>query len=348
MKKLLVVLTFLFSISLLSSFAENSITDVLKEFDEILMDGQNIRAQMTIGFITYEDSNTCGSVVPYFQKEIREAAENTRRINIVKTTELTEYEQAGIATRGVNMGMSKKAKTNKNPAYNLDGVYYDRGNNIELVLTMHNADGKVFAKKSAFISKSVISEKKLTLYPENKRLAESIQTDFDSSEKEMESERSKKNGNSSDNSKVGESAKIGIAASMLDAGGSLVNMLYPNDKVSFKISVDKDCYLAILCIDANGAKTWLPMTNNFIEADKVRLFPDIPGAVLRVADDGVFGAEQVIIYACSKKEGLPSQTDGGKYSNSDLHTIMRRQKSVRNYGDLDSGTFKITYTILKK
>lgn len=348
MKKILAIIAFLLFLPLFSLFAENSITDVLKEFDKILMEGQNTRAQMTIGFITYEDSNTCGSVVPYFQKEIKGAAENTRRINIVKTTELTEYEQAGIATRGVNMGMSKKTKMNKNPAYNLDGVYYDRGNNIELVLTMHNADGKIFAKKSAFISKSVILENKLTLYPENKRLAESIQTDFDTSEKELENEKSKKNEKNSYNSKPDDSAKIGIAASMLDAGGSLVNMLYPNDKVSFKISTDKDCYLAILCIDANGVKTWLPMTNNFIEADKVRLFPDIPGAVLRVSDDGVFGAEQVIIYACSKEEALPSQTDGGKYSNSDLHTIMRRQKSVRNYGDLASGTFKITYTILQK
>ena len=345
MKKILSVLAVL---SFFPLFAENSITDVLKEFDKILMEGQNTRAQMTIGFITYEDSNSCGSIVPYFQNEIREAALNTRRISIVKTTELTEYEQAGIATRGLNMGMSKKARTNKNPAYNLDGVYYDRGSNIELVLTMHNADGKVFAKRSAFIPKSVISENKLTLYPENKNLAETVQTDFETSEKELEKEKSEKNDKNFDNSKAEKSAKIGLSASMLDANGNLVNMLYPNDKVCFKISADKDCYLAILCIDANGAKSWLPMTNNFIEADKVRLFPDISGAVLRVADDGVFGAEQVIIYACSKKEGLPSKTDGGKYSSSDLHAIMRRQKSVRNYGDLESGIFKITYTILKK
>ena len=320
--------------------AEESIRGAVRRFDEALLQAQSTTALVTLGFITYADTNTCGTVVPFMQREIQAACADSRRISIVKTTELSEYEQAGIATRGLTMGMSKKARTGGEKRYILDGTYRENAPYVELTLSMHDADGAVLAVHTARIAQSVLDAQQLTLYPQNKQLAQTIQADFDTVVTETEHEQD------SPQQKPRE-RPIGIAASMLDAGGNLVNMLRANDIVRFKICADTDCYLAILCIDANGAKTWLPITDNFLEADRVRLFPDIAGAVLRVADDGVFGAEQVVIYACTDERGLPARQAGGKYASEDLHAIMRKQKLAREQANYGIGTFKITYTIME-
>lgn len=335
---LLLVLTF----TPLVLFAEDSISQIIKSFDEDLMNDNSIESQVTIGFITFSDTNTCGSIVPFIQEEIKNAAEASRRIRIVRTTELSEYEQAGIATRGLTIGMSKKAKNIQNRNYILDGTYYDRNQNIELILTMHDAEGKFFGKKSAFISKSEIAKRNLTLFPQNQKIAEEIQNDFGKIENEQNRIREK------DSKKKNYATKISLSASMLDSDGNLVNILYPNDIVRFKISSDEDCYISILCIDANGIKTWLRLNNNFIEGDTPRFFPDVAGSVLRVTDDGVFGAEQVVIYASTSKEGLPSEQNNGKYISQDLHTIMKKQQNAKKNKNYATGTFKITYTIMEK
>ena len=320
-----------------------SIEDVMKAFDETLMEMRSVNAKVTIGFITFEESSTCGSVVLYFQNEIKKAAEHTRRIEIVKTTELSDYEQAGIMTRGINSGMSKKARTNNDPAYNLDGKYYERGDNIELVLTLCNSDKKIFAEKSAFIPKAVLSKNKLTLYPKNKGLAETIQEDFDKSEKELEEEQSAQ-------ARKKSAKNIGLAASIILVDSrELVNILKPKDRFRIRITADTDCYLAILGINANGEKNWLSPDYNFIRADQSREFPDrkSEGDYI-IEDDGVFGAEQVIIYAATDESILPHKAiDSGKYSNEDLHAIMRKQQAVRRNTNQATGTFKITYTIME-
>lgn len=327
------VALFVFSMTI---FAQVSINETIKNFDEDLMKSQSTNAKVSIGFITYKDSNTCGSIVPYIQEKIKTAAEDSRRIDIVKTTELSEYEQAGIATRGLTMGMSKKARKNGAKNYIIDGNYRESGSDVELFLAMHDSDGNVLSTHTALISKNEISEKRLTLFPDNQNIADSIQKDFEHNQEEQIMQNKKS------------ASKIELVASMLDLNGNLVNILNPNDIVRFKVFADSDCYVAILCIDANGVKTWLPTTSNFIEADTVRFFPDIAGAVLRISDDGVFGAEQVIIYACSDEKGLPSQNDSGKYSSEDLHSIMKKQRAVKKNKDFGTGTFKITYTIMEK
>ncbi|MBR1720999.1 MAG: hypothetical protein IJ727_00715, partial [Treponema sp.] len=78
------------------------------------------------------------------------------------------------------------------------------------------------------------------------------------------------------------------------------------DVIRFKVSTDKNAYLAILCTDAHKEETWLPLQNNYIRAGESRIFPDIPGAVLRV-EDGIFGNESVKVYAATVESDLPSQ-----------------------------------------
>ena len=284
------------------------------------MNVQSTSAQVTIGFITYADSATCGSIVPFIQGEIKAAAEKTRRIKIVKTTELSEYEQAGIATRNSNLlRMNPNAKNNKDNNYNIDGKYFDKGKNVELVLTLYSTeDGKVVATRTASISKTVINEKQLTLYPFNVGNAEAIQNTLATIEKDS----------------------IHLAASMLDNDRCLVDILHPNDKVYLKILSDMDCYIALLNIDANQETSFIPVRKNALKAGAVRYFPSNLEGDLYVKDDGVFGAEQVIIFASTDEDCLPNQN----LVKQDFQTILKefQKQNVSN----ESGVFKIPYTIL--
>lgn len=99
---------------------------------------------------------------------------------------------------------------------------------------------------------------------------------------------------------------LGVTVAMINESGEEVSVLHPKDVIRFKVSVDKSSYLAILCTDAHKEETWLPMQSNFIRAGESRIFPDIPGAVLRV-QDGIFGNESVKVYAATVESDLPNQ-----------------------------------------
>ena len=68
MKKILCL--FLFGAAINFAFSEKSIDEVLKTFDNALLRSASTTAQTAIGFITYADTNTSGTVVTYFQEEI--------------------------------------------------------------------------------------------------------------------------------------------------------------------------------------------------------------------------------------------------------------------------------------
>lgn len=112
-------------------------------------------------------------------------------------------------------------------------------------------------------------------------------------------------GSSSGNSTLKKN-ELGISISMINEDGNQVSVLHPGDVIRFKVSSDKNAYLAILCTDAQKDETWLPLQNNFIRAGESRVFPDIPGAVLRV-EDGIFGNESVKVYAATVESDLPTQ-----------------------------------------
>lgn len=99
---------------------------------------------------------------------------------------------------------------------------------------------------------------------------------------------------------------IGVQACMINEDGEEVSTLHPNDVIRFKVSADKNVYLAILCIDAHKEEAWLPLQSNYLRAGESRIFPDIPGAVLRV-QDGVFGNETVKVFAATVESDLPNQ-----------------------------------------
>jgi len=316
-------------------FSLSPLAEGLKSFDSDLAKAGIKRAETTIGFITYSETDSCGSIVPYLQKQIKEAANECQRIQIVDSVELDESEQSLVATRGIYKVNSVDDDGAANSKFVLNGRYSEKGKDVELRLELFKTSGDLFSSIYITIPASVIKENNLTLYPVNRDLSQMIQKDFEAS-------TTGAIGISKD------ASKIRLIAAMMDKHGNMVNMLKPNDIVKFKIRCDTDCYISILCIDANGVKQWLPINNQFMEAGTSRYFPDFKGQVLKVADDGVFGAEQIIIYASTEKSGLPPTVSEGKYNSQDLQAIMRNQRNVRQNANFKSGNFKITYTIVEK
>lgn len=337
-----------FMILAVSIFAQNSISDGIRLFDNVLFEKQIQRAETAIGFIYYSDSETCGSVVPWIRNEIKRAAARTMRIKIIDTSSLSSEGQI-VATRGVSFGQMKKSSEQKK--YIISATYFPNAENLELFLDLKDSTGELVASEKILIPMSEIKSLNLTLFPKNSMQANQILEDFEDAKIASVTEIKKsvssvKNG-SSERRNIPKPDYL-ITAAMLDSEDNLVNMLYPNDIVKFMISVEKDSYIAILCIDANGDKNWLPVENNFIRAGEVRTFPDLKDTVFKVVD-GVYGAEQILIYASTSEKGLPEQTSTGKYARNDIQKITRgiialKQSSAENY---ETSVFKITYTVME-
>lgn len=328
---------FLFMILAVSTFAQNSISDGIRRFDNVLFEKQIQRAETAIGFVYYSDSETCGSVVPWIKNEIKRAAARTMRIKIIDTSSLSSEGQI-VATRGVSFGQMKKSSEQKK--YIISGTYFPNAENLELFLDLKDSTGELVASEKILIPMSEIKSLNLTLFPNNSMQANQISKDFEDSFLYRVKERS--------GLIAITKPDYLITAAMLDSEGNLVNMLYPNDIVKFMISVEKDSYIAILCIDANGDKNWLPVAYNFIRAGEVRTFPDLKNTVFKVVD-GVYGAEQILIYASTSEKGLPEQTSTGRYAKNDIQKITRgitavKQSSAENY---ETSVFKITYTVME-
>lgn len=338
---------FLFMILAVSTFAQNSISDGIRRFDNVLFEKQIQRAETAIGFVYYSDSETCGSVVPWIKNEIKRAAARTMRIKIIDTSSLSSEGQI-VATRGVSFGQMKKSSEQKK--YIISGTYFPNAENLELFLDLKDSTGELVASEKILIPMSEIKSLNLTLFPKNSMQANQILKDFEdakiASATEIKVSLSSLKKNSVEILNI--QPDYLITAAMLDSEDNLVNMLYPNDIVKFMISVEKDSYIAILCIDANGDKNWLLVENNFIRAGEVRTFPDLKDTVFKVVD-GVYGAEQILIYASTSEKGLPEQTSTGRYARNDIQKITRgimavKQSSAENY---ETSVFKITYTVME-
>lgn len=326
-----------FIILAVSTFAQNSISDGIRRFDNVLFEKQIYRAETAIGFIYYSDSETCGSIVPWIKNEIKRAAARTMRIKIIDTSSLSTEGQI-VATRGVSFGQMKKSSEQKK--YIILGTYFPNAENLELFLDLKDSTGELVASEKILIPMAEIKALNLTLFPKNSMQANQILEDFEDSFLYRPNERS--------GLIAITKPDYLITAAMLDSEDNLVNMLYPNDIVKFMISVEKDSFIAILCIDANGDKNWLPVENNFIRAGEIRTFPDLKDTVFKVVD-GVYGAEQILIYASTSEKGLPKQTSTGKYARNDIQKITRgfiavKQSSAENY---ETSVFKITYTVME-
>lgn len=212
------------------------------------------------------------------------------------------------------------------PAGVLASTFMRQGDKVQIFFSYKQFAGNT--KKSS-VTFSAGNLRNMKYEPDNYELAKEIAADFMETENDMASD------------------SFRIKVSMLDEHNKQVDILHPNDIVRFMISTQKDSYIALLCIDANGDKNWLPIQNNFIHAGEVKVFPDIVGHVFKVVD-GVYGAEQILVYASTSPAGLPAQDSGGTYSRGDIQQTSRsimavKQQSAEQY---ETNIYKITYTVM--
>ena len=183
----------------------------------------------------------------------------------------------------------------------------------------------LFVKATQVETKKVLSSWKGKISKKDAEVKFQIEKSKKSSKPKIEAKSSAKS------SGLSPQNTIGVSIAMINENGDEVTTLHPRDVIRFKVSADKNAYLAILCTDAHKEETWLPLQSNFIRAGESRIFPDIPGAVRRV-EDGIFGNESVKVYAATVESDLPSQTKmmgtrAFKLSNENAETA----EAVVNY-----------------
>ncbi|MGP1490849.1 MAG: DUF4384 domain-containing protein [Treponema sp.] len=351
-------------ISVLS--AQQSIEGVLRKFDGAISQAAIPKAQVSIGFISYAETDTSGTVVPWMQSEIKKAAAKMRHIDVIQSKMLPPQEQTGIATRGASFG-KQRTGGQKDQKYILTGKYYENktAGIVELTLELSSTSGKLLASETALIPMTEISNRNLMLYPENLAQAEAIKEEFTQAAAEVHSaplvatdKTQQKTGSTSAaadktlkqqttfSSAAAKAGTIDITAVMLDSENNLVDILYPGDTVKFLVSIGKNAYIAIMGIDAQGNQYWLPVKDNFLKADMPRTFPD--GDVDYQVVDGVFGSEHLFIYAASTPEELPTPTGDGAYQPNTILSATRGMTAVSKRKKSETGVFAIPYTVMKK
>ena len=331
--------------------AQQSIETVLRKFDGAISQAAIPKAHVSIGFISYAETDTSGTVVPWMQSEIKKAAAKMRRINLIQSKTLMPQEQTGIATRGASFGKQRTIAA-KDRKYILTGRYYENKSAgvVELTLELSSTDGKLLASETAVIPITEITDRNLTLYPENLAQAEAIKEEFTQAAAEVQSAppaaATKTPQKTASSSGVAKSGTIDITAVMLDPDNNLVDILYPGDTVKFLVSTGTDAYIAIMGIDANGKQYSLPVKDNFLKADMPRTFPD--DDVDYQVVDGVFGSEHLFIYAASTPEGLPKPVSEGAYQPNTVLNAARGMVAVAKRKKLETGVFVIPYTVMKR
>lgn len=331
--------------------AQQSIETVLRKFDGAISQAAIPKAHVSIGFISYAETDTSGTVVPWMQSEIKKAAAKMRRINLIQSKTLMPQEQTGIATRGASFGKQRTIAA-KDRKYILTGRYYENKSAgvVELTLELSSTDGKLLASETAVIPITEITDRNLTLYPENLAQAEAIKEEFTQAAAEVQSAppaaATKTPQKTASSPAAAKSGTIDITAVMLDPDNNLVDILYPGDTVKFLVSTGKDAYIAIMGIDANGKQYSLPVKDNFLKADMPRTFPD--DDVDYQVVDGVFGSEHLFIYAASTPEGLPKPVSEGAYQPNTVLNAARGMVAVAKQKKLETGVFVIPYTVMKK
>ena len=328
-----------------------SIEGVLRKFDGALSQAAIPKAQVSIGFISYAETDTSGTVVPWMQNEIKKAAAKMRRIDLIQSKMLLPQEQTGIATRGASFG-KQRTGAQKEQKYILTGRYYENkaAGVVELTLELSSTGGKLLASETASIPMAEITNRNLMLYPENLAQAEAIKEEFTKAAAEVQSappavanKAPQQSGSASAAVKTG---TIDITAVMLDSENNLVDILHPGDTVKFLVSTGKDAYIAIMGIDANGNQYSLPVKNNFLKADTPHTFPD--GDVDYQVLDGVFGTEHLFIYAASNPEELPKPITEGAYRPNTVLSATRGMAAVSKQKKSETGVFVIPYTVMEK
>ncbi len=309
-----------------------SISDAIRKFDTAMLNAQVSKGETVITSINYSDTNSCGSIVGWIKNEIKLAASQPQipRLTIVQSSDILQEEQTAViaTTRGVPLKTRKMLQKK----FVISGTYQQVEDNVEVFLFLKTSDGADFSSAKVIISMNEVNKRKLTLYPQNVEQAKEIYSDIEDSKKTM----AKRNPENS----------IPIVATLLDSENNIADIIYPDSKVHFLIgSPEKDAYIAILNISAEGKKFWLKFdkkgTNKkFIPAGETWRSPNFRPA------DNVYGMETIYIYAASSPEGLPNADSERQYRPKTITTITRELMLDLSDDEIETGTFALSYTVL--
>lgn len=278
---------------------------------------------------TYSETDTASQFSVYLKEVIEIALSDAEKeLFNLDADRQSELFLSELKDSGVYEIDAEKWVQRKFPAGALASTFMRQGDKVQVFFSYKQFAGNTKKSSVTFPASSL---RNMKYEPDNYELAKEIAADFMETESDMASD------------------SFLITAAMLDEHNNLVDILHPNDIVRFMISTQKDSYIALLCIDANGDKNWLPVRDNFMRADEVKVFPDITGQVYKVVD-GVYGAEQILVYASTSPSGLPVQDSSGTYNRGDIRHISRgimavKQQSAEEY---ETNVYKITYTVMNQ
>lgn len=277
---------------------------------------------------TYSETDTASEFSVYLKDVIELALSDAEKelfnLDADRQSELflSELKDSGVYEIDAENWVRRKF-----PAGVLASTFARQGDKVQVFFSYRQFAGNMKKSSVTFPANSL---RGMNYKPDNYELAKDVAADFANAEDDATFQH------------------FHITAAMLDTQDNLVNVLHPNDTVRFLICTSVDSYIALLSIDANGDKNWLPLNNNFLQANEVYTFPDIPNQVYKVVD-GVYGAEQILVYASTSPAGLPQQDSGGTYRRGDIQQTTRgimavKQQSAGNY---ETSVFKITYTVME-
>ena len=276
---------------------------------------------------TYSETDTASQFSVYLKDVIEIALSDAEKeLFNLDADRQSELFLSELKDSGVYEIDAEKWVQRKFPAGALASTFMRQGDKVQVFFSYKQFAGNTKKSSVTFPASSL---RNMKYEPDNYELAKEIAADFMETESDMASD------------------SFRIKACMLDEHNKQVDILHPNDIVRFKVSTEKDAYIALLCIDANGDKNWLPVRDNFMRAGEVKVFPDIAGQVYKVVD-GVYGAEQILVYASTSPAGLPAQDSGGTYTRGDIQQVSRgiiavKQQSAEQY---ETNVYKITYTVM--
>lgn len=309
----------------LSCFALDFSAEVSKAVNKIIPAKDTV---IQVETPTYSETDTASEFSVYLKDVIELALSDAEKelfnLDADRQSELflSELKDSGVYEIDTENWVRRKF-----PAGVLASTFARQRDKVQVFFSYRQFAGNT--KKSS-VTFSANNLRGMNYKPDNYELAKNVAADFSNADETVSS------------------SSFLITAAMLDERDNIVDILHPNDIVRFMISTQKDAYIALLCIDANGDKNWLPVQNNFLQANEVYTFPDIPNQVYKVVD-GVYGAEQILVYASTSLAGLPEQDSGGTYQRGDIQQISRgimavKQQSAEEY---ETNVYKITYTVME-
>ena len=190
MKRFVVAVLALYAAGAL--YAQKSIGEVIKRFDERLSQRNIPTAEIAVGGIYFGESGTNGTAAGWMKDEIAKAAVTSRHIKLVRPS-LSDVQAAqAVKSRGLPSGMTAAKAGSSKKKYTLTGKYIENKAKGLVNLTLNlevteNGETVLFASDTAVIPTAELAEYDLTLYPPNISQAEAIAKDFAKAESFLES-----------------------------------------------------------------------------------------------------------------------------------------------------------------